>query len=391
MQVYKTFFTILKKQLTPILIYGAIFLALTYLTTLSQRNQDNEQFQEQKVDALLVNKDIKSEFLQEFTSYLEKYVTFVEIEDTEEARRDALFYRKVYYILTIPEGFTEAFLKGEEISLIKQIVPDSYEAMSVDSIINNYLNTVRVYRKHIPEADFSQLSYYVEKNLELETKVAFDVILEDENRKSIQFNKNYYNYLGYIMLAVFIISVSSVMLSFQNLNIRRRHHASPVTLKNINLQLILGNLAFVMIYMAVFIIAGYLFNPFRRVDTNLLLYILNAAVFAMTALGISYLVSMTITSKRAVSAISTAVSLSLAFISGMFVPQDYLGASVLKVASFTPTYWYIKANNTIQTLTSFSWDNISGVFGMMAIQLGFAAAIFSVALVVSKRKSQQAT
>jgi len=122
----------------------------------------------------------------------------------------------------------------------------------------------------------------------------------------------------------------------------------------------------------------------------MVLYWVNATVFALTALSLSYLVGITVKSRKAVAALSTALSLSLAFISGMFVPQEYLGDSVLKVASFTPTYWYIKANNSIMNITNFKWDNISGIIAMMAIQLGFAAAIISIAMVVSKRKSQQA-
>ncbi|WP_291634893.1 hypothetical protein [Clostridium sp.] len=58
----------------------------------------------------------------------------------------------------------------------------------------------------------------------------------------------------------------------------------------------------------------------------------------------------------------------------------------LAIASFTPTYWYVKANNVIGSLSSFSFDNLSEVFTYMLIELGFAIDIFSVALVVSKQK-----
>jgi ABC-2 type transport system permease protein len=75
----------------------------------------------------------------------------------------------------------------------------------------------------------------------------------------------------------------------------------------------------------------------------------------------------------------------------MFVPQEFLGSPVLKVASFTPVYWFVKANNAIETVTQASWSQLSGIASYMAIQLGFAAAIISVALVVSKRKRQQIT
>jgi len=180
------------------------------------------------------------------------------------------------------------------------------------------------------------------------------------------------------------------MVSFHGIDIRRRHFASPLTGRSMNAQLILGNLVFVLAYLLVFIVAGYVLNPNRMLNANTVLSWMNATVFALCAFSMSYLVGITVKSRKAIAAISTALSLSLAFLSGIFVPQEFLGASVLKVASFTPTYWFVKANNALEMITTFKWSDISNVVGYMAIQIGFAAAIISVALVVSKRKRQQA-
>lgn len=124
-------------------------------------------------------------------------------------------------------------------------------------------------------------------------------------------------------------------------------------------------------------------------NVNTLLYWLNSFTFALAVLSVSYLIGISVKSKKAISAISTAASVGLAFLSGMFVQQEYLGAPVLKVASFTPVFWFVKANNAIETVTQATWSQLSGIASYMAIQLGFAAAIISVALVVSKRKRQQ--
>jgi ABC-2 type transport system permease protein len=390
MRVFNVYFKILKTQKTAILIYAAIFLALTILMSTTYINDEMDQFSVQKVNALVVNEDGQNEFLDGFLNYLENYVTYVEVEDNEETRKDALFYRKVEYILTIPKGFTEAFLSGEETTMSKEVIPDSMEAVAVDHAVDNYMNSAKVYLKHIPDIGQQELNQYVRRNLSNETKVSFDITRQDEKRSSDEFNNYYFNYLGYVLIAVFIIAVSSAMLSFQKIDIRRRHHASPITLRNLNTQLLFANLIFVFSYLVIFIVAGFISNPFRRVDVNLLLYCINAVVFAITTLSLSYLIGISVTSKKAVSAISTAISLSLAFISGMFVPQEFLGESVLRLASFTPTYWYIKVNNTIVSLTGYQWDNVSEILAMMAIQIGFAAAFISIVMVVSKRKSQQA-
>ncbi|MDF2941648.1 MAG: transporter permease [Herbinix sp.] len=389
MQVFKTYIKILRKQLVSILIYAVMFLSITIMITSNIKNE-NTKFEPSKVDITVVNEDGESSLINGFLKHLENYVNFIEIDDNDSARRDALFFRRVVYILTIPEGFTDRFMSGNDVQLSKLMVPNSVEAITVDNAIDNYFNTAKVYIKHVPKIDYEVLNAYVEQNLKEETKVSFDVAMDDEVIGSNSFNRNYFNYLGYIIISAFITGVSIIMVSFHGMDIRRKHFASPLSSRSMNAQLIFGNLVFVFVYLLVFIVAGYLLNADRKLNANTILTWMNVIAFALAALSISYLVGITVKSRKAINAISTALSLSLAFISGIFVPQEYLGASVLKVASFTPTYWYVKANTALETVTSSKWSDISDIIGYMAIQIGFAAAIISIALVVSKRKRQQA-
>jgi ABC-2 type transport system permease protein len=127
-------------------------------------------------------------------------------------------------------------------------------------------------------------------------------------------------------------------------------------------------------------------NKENMMSYNGLLLCINALVFTIAALSISYLVGLLLKSRDAQRAIANVLALGFSFISGVFVPQEFLSDKALTIASFTPTYWYVKANNVIGTLSSFSFNNLSDVFIYMLIELGFAMAIFSVALVVSKQK-----
>ena len=389
MQVFRTYFKIMKKQMVPILIYAIMFLSMTIII-ISNMKVENTDYKVSKVNIMVVNEDGESEFVEGILNYLGQYVNYVKTEEDEEARKDALFYRKVEYILTIPEGFTNKFMSEGMIGLQKEAVPDSTEAISVDSAINNYLHMSKVYLEHVPNITDKDLYSYVANNLEKQIQVSLEVPAAEAVVFSNGFNANYYNYLGYILIATLITGVSIVMFSFQGLDIRRRHSASGISGRNMNLQLLFANLIFVLTYLLLFMAAGFLINKDRVVNANTCMTWLNAIVFSLTVLSISYLVGISVKSRKAVSALGIGLSLSMAFISGIFVPQQYLGDRVLKVASFTPTYWYVKANLAIQGITSVKWNEISGIVGYMAIQIGFAAAIISIALVISKRKRQQA-
>jgi ABC-2 type transport system permease protein len=148
---------------------------------------------------------------------------------------------------------------------------------------------------------------------------------------------------------------------------------------------------FVVAYLSILIIIGYLANPLRSFDFGFMLMVINSFVFALVTLCISYLIGISIKEKNAIQALSTALSLGLAFLGGMFVPQEILGSATIKVGSFLPSYWYVRANNTIGSLSNYGIKNLRPIFQYMAIQIGFAAVFIAMILVVAKKKRQNAT
>jgi len=98
------------------------------------------------------------------------------------------------------------------------------------------------------------------------------------------------------------------------------------------------------------------------------------------------LIGNTIKSKNAISAVSNVVSLGTCFISGVFVPQELLGETVLKIASFTPTYWYVKSNNTIANIPNMQMINTLPIFINILIIIGFTLTFLAISLVLVKQK-----
>lgn len=389
MSVYKAYFKILKKFKTPIIIYTFLFIGLAYALTMNTEI-GTDQYETIKVKTMIINEDGQSALLDGFLDYMGHYITYVEPGKDDEAIKDALFFEKAEYILIIPKGFSDSFENNGTVKLSKQAIPNSVEATSMDTVIDNYFNMAKVYQNNVPDLDYEKLNTYIKSSLSNNTQTIFSVETKDDVTYANEFNQFYFNFMGYIIVAAFILSVSMIMFSYNGVDIRRRHTASPLNNYKMNLQLILANLIFVIGYLMVFIIAGFALNKSRIININLILTWLNALVFSITVLSFSYLIGITVNNRKAIGAISTAVSLGIAFTSGIFVPQVYLGSTLLRVASFLPAYWYVKANDTLVSITAFEWSQVSDVFGYMAIQTGFTIAIISIALVISKRKRQQA-
>jgi ABC-2 type transport system permease protein len=104
------------------------------------------------------------------------------------------------------------------------------------------------------------------------------------------------------------------------------------------------------------------------------------------ALSIGFMAGQFIKGYVAQSAVTNVVSLGASFISGVFIPQFVLGPNVLKISSFLPFYWYVKAVDTIGALPSYSFEDVRPVLGHMLIQLGFAAAFIIISLVAAKQR-----
>ncbi|MBU3142886.1 ABC transporter permease [Clostridium sp. CF012] len=384
MQVFKAYFKIIKANMGQLIIYLTIFLAISVLYSTMTTTKNEESFSQTKTNVAFVNLDENTALLTGFKEYLSKNANFIDIENKQENLQDALFFRDVDYIITVPVDFTQNFLLGKPVELQKTIVPNSTTRMYVDMAINKYFNMARVYVNNVPGITEENLVKEVSIGASTETRVQLKSFGDKKQNNALTVAS--FNYLAYSLFSILILGISSILMVFNDKNLKRRNLCSPMKNSSFNLQLIMGNLVFALATYGVMAGFGFILNRKHMMSYNGLLLCINALVFTIAALSISYLVGLLIKNKDAQSAIANVLALGFSFISGVFVPQEFLSEKAMTIASFTPTYWYVKANNVIGTLSNFSFDNLSEVFTYMLIELGFAIAIFSVALVVSKQK-----
>lgn len=384
MQIFKIYFKIIKANSVQIIMYLAIFLTMAIIFSFSAPSDNKESFSQTKTKTAFINLDKNTYLTKGLKEYMNKYVDYVDIENKPEKLQDALFYRDVEYIITIPENFTSDFLSGKIPKVEKTTVPNSAAGMYIDMTLNKYLNALRVYSNNIPGITEEELVSKAADNTAENIQVS---VKNFENKKNnTSYAVNYFNYLAYVLLAMLILGVSSNLMVFNNKNLKRRNLCSPMKNKTFNAQLIAANLAFGFICYSVITVFAFILNRKNMLNYGGALLCLNGLIYTVVALSISYLVGILIKSRSIQSAVSNILALGLSFPTGVFVPQELLSSKTLAVASCTPTYWFVKANNVIGTLSSVSLNTLSPILMYMLIQLVFAAAIFSVAMVISKQK-----
>ena len=384
MIVFKTYFRIIKKQFVQLSIYLIVFMALAILFTFIGSDKSVDTFTQSKAKVAFINQGQDTVLIQGLKDYLSDHSIFVELGDNTVELQDALFFREVEYIARIPADFTKDFMSGKVVGIDKTTVSGSISGIYTDMLVNKYLNTARLYAKNYKGITQEELVEQVDKDLAIETKVEMKVFKGKAADSTA--TRSFYNFMPYVLINIIILGVSSIMMVFNDVKLKRRNLCSPVSNTSVNIQILLGNIVFSVSCWAFLVIISFILYRQDMFEMNALFFCINSLVLTLTILSMSFLIGILIRSKNAQAGVSNILSLGMCFLSGVFVPQEFLGENVLYIAKFLPTYWYIKANKAVSDLSNFNFDNIGPIISYMLIELGFAAAIISITLVLSKRK-----
>lgn len=121
-----------------------------------------------------------------------------------------------------------------------------------------------------------------------------------------------------------------------------------------------------------------------------LLFAINSLIFSMCTLTIAFLIANAIKNKEAINGIVNVVALGSSFLSGTFVPTEYLPDGVLKIARILPSYYYIDNNNLIKNLEKFDFKNLYPLIMNTVIIIAFALIFMAITNFLSKKNRKKA-
>lgn len=386
MQVFKVSMKVLKRNAPSILIYLGIFLGLSLLFASGSSSQEAEyaSFETVKTPvALYMEED--TPLTRGFQEFLKENAYLVEVEDEEKTLADALYFRVVTYVVRIPEGFTESFLKGDPLPIVKETLPDAITNIYTDISIESYFETARIYRESLPELTLEELAEKTKTALAVKTPVNIETYGGEEPSSYTRF---YYNYMSYSMVSILVLGTSIIMLLWREESLLKRTEVSPLSRISIQVQKVLALGVFTLVTFLLLNAFYFLINRNAALDEKTLLHVANSFILAFTSMGMSFLVGTLLKSRNAITAVSNVVSLGPSFISGVFVPQALLGESVLAIARVTPTYYYVTANELIATLGS-TID--PAIYRNMLILLIFGILFFILSFYFGQRRKKVKT
>lgn len=386
MPVFKTYLKILKINLIASIIYIGIFVGLAILMAGNAKESDETSFKATSTSIGIVDRD-KSTSSEAIIEYLNELHSVILLPDDKEVLQDELFYRNVTYILTIPEQFEEHLMDGTDISLESIKVPNSTRGIYVDIQLQQLLKTLSAYIRAGYDIPSAMSASKAVLSIETDVTLSLDESMTDVAPKHYY----YYKFLPYILIAILIQTVSANLHVFNKVDVRKRNICSSLSLKSRNFQLALGSiLTSLLVYVVVTLIAFLLYpNEFPQ-SGIMSYYLLNSFTFLIVCISIAYLIGIIANTDEVISALGNIISLGFSFLGGIFMPLSVMSDNVKPLARLVPTYWYTIVNDRLMMLTEVSGSVLKEIFSGMFVQICFALAFFSIALVISKKKAQQA-
>lgn len=376
MTIFKAFLKILNKNKFIVILYTVILILFGGINMQTQESSIN--FQAVKPDVMIINNDKETEITNDLINYIKENTNLKEIK--EEQINDALFYREINYVITIPKNFSDDFKNKKNPEITVKSTGD-YQASYAEMILKRYMEVANTYN----EIDEKDLINKIHQTLGKQTTVEITSKLDSNTLERAAF---YYNFESYSILACLIYVICLVLFVFNNEKIRKKNIISSTNYKKINKILLLSNCLYSILVWLIYLIMSIILIGNVMLTSHGIIFMINSLVFTMCATTLAFLVGTILTKKEAISGIVNVIGLGSSFLCGAFVPIEYLPDSVLKIAHILPTYWYIQNNEITKTLEKINIDTLQPIFINWAVIILFGIVFMVLTNIISKRKQK---
>ncbi|BDR60660.1 ABC transporter permease [Lactobacillus xylocopicola] len=369
MTVYKTILKILLKNIGELILALGVTMVMLLIFTFQQKSSAS---QAAKVAVITTKSSKLTKSLTEYLSHQQKVVNIK--DQSQKGIDDALFFQTADYILYLPADFEAQIKSGRKPALKTQVRPGTYSKELVDSNVDQYLNTLRLYQTKLPNLKWDQLLTKTSHTLSKQGKVKLDESYERREKQSGA--ATIYNLVAYGIFIIIFGAFSTVNLVFNRQEIKVRNQCSPLKPRALSTQINRGLSTYLMatstlFLFLIFISAGL--NP----NKVTLLFMLNSLLFILSIVTLSSLITSLFKNVQALNGFENIYGLGSCFLGGVFVSSSLLPSFVNKIACFTPVYWFTKNNNLIGNTVNFNAKFYQAFGQSMLIVVGFTIAFWT--------------
>lgn len=372
----KVVLKIVKKALPSVSAYFVLFFGITIIMSFFSGKDQEKMYQ---ATELTVYAEIQEESVlsKSLLAYLAQE-NEVETEYDKELLAELVFTGMVDYVVYVEEGFEENFLAGKK-GGIERLSTKPNMAF-VDQRIELFFQYVRAelaMGKSMEEACESVL-----KNTEHRAETE---VLSGRQAMSARPGYYFFAFLAYIMPCILIMILGPVMHAFYRKDIKMRTDCGKASVRKQNIEMVKGIVVVAVLVWALFMGLGALIYHKDFTAAEYLLGTLNSFTILLFSVAVSVLFGVLLPSVASLNGASNILGLGMSFLSGVFVPAELLPDYVNTIGEFLPAGWYMK-NVRLLNVENAATAHFTEFLTNCGVVTAFAVAVFSVFLVVVKRK-----
>ncbi len=377
MTVFNAFLKVIKKNLGTIILYTVI---VVFFAAINSRTDDSStQFVGEKPDVMIVNLDKGTELSGNFEKYLTDNTNKTEISGGDEAVSDALFYREISCVITIPKGYEKTVLEGKTPEIEIKSAGTQNSAF-VKNIVSSYIRTQNAFASS--GENKAEIIKSVNSALSQKASVA---ITSKLNTGALTKLANYYIFSSYGLMSCILFIICIVLTSFSETTIRKRTIISSMSYKKFSANLLLSCFTYALAVWILFVVLAYFMMGSIVFTMRGAAFMLNSFIFILTALSLSFMLSTFVPEKNAITGIVNVLTLGSSFLCGVFVPAAILPSWVLSIAKVLPSYWYVDSCNKLAEVENLR-SNFMPIVINMGILIGFGIVFAVLGIIVSGKK-----
>lgn len=359
MIVLRTYLAVLRRHGLIVLAYLTLFLLLTLIIGGGSQSEDPSLFEATRINLAFSQApgDARGSQLADWFEGAGHRVSRVSL--SEEEAREAVFDQTYQAVFLFEEGDPSVRVLVDERSA------DGFLAVTAADSFLRYLES---FRSEEGGLDSQGLAGVLDQTMPVRIQAG------SGGGNSGQLTA-FLSSLAYILMLLSTTLIPLINQSFTEEAIRARSSLSPYPIRSRTLEMLIGS-GLIVFGSALLLLTATLplTHPlFEGGEWGQILA--NFSLFTLAVLGLSQALSALIRNRTAITAVSTVLSLGMAFLSGAFVPQPLLNKTAQGLARIFPLYYFIHGNRLMG-----SWADLASD---LLIQAGFACFYFLLAAVAT--------
>lgn len=355
MVIYKNFLKVVWIKKIVVVLYTVIFFILSFSFLVNSKNE-KAQFSETVLKLIIIDED-NSALSQNLIQYLKTKSDVIEdtkIQNLDKVKKEiSLGY--VDAGIVINKNLEEKLLADDDcVVCLKD--DRNHSSFYLDMQIKRFLLFAKSLKQETGEINFNKIHEVLSEEVNVEK------ITAKENAGANTWFKHFFNFFAWFSFSIIFNLIGWAMFLVKTPTIKTRNAVSPVSTFRFTVETFAAQLTVVFCILFLVIGLAVVINIGTISSVPIFAYCFNCVVYAIVILAFIFMMNAWLKKDSLLGIVGTVLPLALSFISGVFIPAEFISSKVLMIAKFFPTYYFVQANEFIHSFFKIDLKNLTALF-----------------------------